>query len=235
MSMSCADEAAFVFHRHILRGCAPRPLSAYLRALGVLRVVAEQADSEARGYWRNEAFVLVTRLDEAALVDFFLREWRPSPFVSPWNKASGLLGDDPKGVGPIERSVAPRFEPLREGICAAKKLTAAMEAAVRAERGVKNEANHIAGKTAREAFKSDPEYKQRLAAAAKACKTLKDELQPECQRRWRGPALRWLRAAVVIRQGMPAGYASGGRDRVSGRRCRRHRVLDLRLYPDPRR
>ena len=205
-----------IFHRHVLRGCAPRPLSNYLRALGVLRVIAEQTDSSARGYWHDEAFVLMTRLDERALVEFFLHRWRPSPFVSPWNKASGLLGDDPKGVGPIERTTASRFEPLREAIQMAKVLTAEMKAAVTAERDVKEEANRITDKADREARRNDPEYKQRLAHAAKACKTLKDELQPACQRRWRGPALRWLKAAVVIGSDgdakFPALLGTGGND-----------------------
>ncbi len=36
---------------HRLGGCAPTPLANYLKALGILRVVAEQADAEARGWW----------------------------------------------------------------------------------------------------------------------------------------------------------------------------------------
>jgi hypothetical protein len=36
----------------ILHGCTPEPLMSYLKALGILRLVAEQADPEARGAWR---------------------------------------------------------------------------------------------------------------------------------------------------------------------------------------
>lgn len=46
-----------------LTGCTPEPLMNYLKALGVLRLVSEQADPEARGYWRGDRFVLESRLD----------------------------------------------------------------------------------------------------------------------------------------------------------------------------
>src|SRR5699024_2967033 len=36
-----------------LEGCNPLPLSAYLKALGILRLVAEQVDAEATGSWRK--------------------------------------------------------------------------------------------------------------------------------------------------------------------------------------
>jgi len=40
-----------MMHIHDLNGCAPAPLAHYLKALGILRLVAEQADPEARGWW----------------------------------------------------------------------------------------------------------------------------------------------------------------------------------------
>ena len=59
-------------HRHALAGCRPQPLSSYLKAVAVLRIVAEQADPEARGRWVGERFELITTLDERSLLDFFL-------------------------------------------------------------------------------------------------------------------------------------------------------------------
>ena len=44
----------------MLHGCAPEPLMSYLKALGVLRLVAEQADSEAKGAWRAVLFAGVS-------------------------------------------------------------------------------------------------------------------------------------------------------------------------------
>lgn len=203
-------------HRLVLAGCSPTPLASYLKALGVLRIVGEQADPEARGAWVDERFVLFSRLDREALIEFFLQRWAPSPFVSPWNKGSGLARKDPKGVDPLATSTAPRFHAVREGIQQARRLVEPFSRAVEDERQIKNEAKRIKDKTAREALREDPEYKRRLAEAARRCKSLKDQMQTECQREWRGPALRWLRAAVVIqadgRATFPALLGTGGND-----------------------
>lgn len=80
-----------------LYGCRPEPLMSYLKALGVLRLVAEQKDTEARGRWAGDAFFLSSRLDEAALVSFFLSRYSPTPVVVPWS------GSDFFGI-PKERS-----------------------------------------------------------------------------------------------------------------------------------
>ena len=56
----------------LLEGCASRPLAAYLKALGILRLVGEQADANARGAWQNGAFLLSSSLDRQALCDFFM-------------------------------------------------------------------------------------------------------------------------------------------------------------------
>jgi CRISPR-associated protein Csx17 len=71
-------------------GCSPVPLAAYLKALGVFRLVAEQKDEDVRGLWRDEAFVLGTTLGEEDLVRFFLEDYHPSPIISPWNGGSGF-------------------------------------------------------------------------------------------------------------------------------------------------
>jgi CRISPR-associated protein Csx17 len=110
---------------HHLHGCAPTPLAHYLKALGVLRVVAEQADANARGSWQAEHFVLDTALAREELLQFFLRDYAPSPIISPWNGRAGFLeGDDAAGssrigavlVNTFVRSEAERFAHLREVI-----------------------------------------------------------------------------------------------------------------------
>lgn len=204
-------------HVHRLAGCTPRPLANYLKALAVLRLVAEQKDSGARGFWRADVFHLVTSLDAEGLSGFFLREWEPTALVSPWNKGSGFFDlEHDKGLAPLRRSKAPRFGPMRAGIAAAEVLLADMDAAVASLKAIKAESNAIKDAGAKERFRSDPVYKQRLARAEKECKRLKDELQPECQRRWRGGELRWLRAAVVLhgddRAEFPALLGTGGND-----------------------
>jgi len=69
-----------------LPGCRPEPIAQYLKALGVLRLVAEQADPGARGSWSGEAFELRSRLDRTQLVEFLLCEYVPTPILDPWNK-----------------------------------------------------------------------------------------------------------------------------------------------------
>lgn len=205
------------WHTHVLKGCTPRPLAAYLRALAVLRIVAEQRDPQARGWWAGECFHLLTRLSRQELLDFFLLAWSPAATVSPWNKGSGFLDGPTKvGLGPIEGSTAERFSCLRDGIRAARAMTTAMEAAVEGERAIKQEAKSIKDKVAREKLKRSPEYKQRLAAATREAKGFKDAMIPRCQMHWRGSELRWLRAAVVLdadgKSMFPSLLGTGGND-----------------------
>lgn len=85
-------------HTHRLDGCTPTPLASYLKALGILRLLAsaankvkgKAADSAARGWWAGEYFHLRTRLDRDALLRFFLEEYAPSPIIAPWNGGSGF-------------------------------------------------------------------------------------------------------------------------------------------------
>ncbi|MES9137018.1 hypothetical protein ABER38_12110, partial [Cutibacterium acnes] len=75
----------------VLSGCAPAPLAAYLKGLAVLRLVAEQAgDPDVTGCWRNDVFVLQTRLTRDELIEFFLQRYEPTPLVAPWGARSGF-------------------------------------------------------------------------------------------------------------------------------------------------
>lgn len=104
-------------HRIALAGCAPIPLAGYLKALGILRLVAEQIDPDARGAWQNEQFVLESHLDAEGLRRFLLHEYRPTPILAPWNGGSGFYPNDNKtGIDPIRQGAAQRLAPLRETI-----------------------------------------------------------------------------------------------------------------------
>lgn len=75
-------------HEVVLSGCTPEPLMNYLKALGILRLIAEDrehGDPAARGFWRDDVFVLRSRLDEKTLEAFFLDHYRPTPIVVPWS------------------------------------------------------------------------------------------------------------------------------------------------------
>lgn len=101
----------------LLEGCASRPLAAYLKALGILRLVGEQADANARGAWQNGAFLLSSSLDRQALCDFFMETWQPTPLVTPWNGGSGFYpGDNREGIDALAQSTSPRLAAYREVI-----------------------------------------------------------------------------------------------------------------------
>lgn len=101
----------------VLEGCTVEPMAGYLKALAVLRLVSEQADSSARGWWRGNTFCLESKSDEAGLVRFFLDEYRPTPIVAPWNGSSGFSEGDPQeGMVAILGSESPRFSEYRRTV-----------------------------------------------------------------------------------------------------------------------
>ena len=108
-----------------LRGCAPTPLIHYLKALGILRLVAEQLDKNARGFWDGDAFVLETVKTKDELVRFFLDEYKPTPVVAPWNNSSGFYSKDKKARDYIEKLFHlsdPRFEEFYSVVKTARKI-----------------------------------------------------------------------------------------------------------------
>src|SRR5262249_33545165 len=100
-----------------LDGCTPVPLAHYLKALGILRLVAGQHDPHAKGFWKNDTFHLVSILDHQALLDFFLYEYRPTPIIAPWNGGSGFHpGDNRDASHALAGSASNRFAAYREAI-----------------------------------------------------------------------------------------------------------------------
>ncbi|MCP9470619.1 MAG: type I-U CRISPR-associated protein Csx17 [Nitrospira sp.] len=106
-------------HDLALAGCTPEPLMAYLKALGVLRLVSEQKDPEARGWWKNDVFWLrsptlfkgadTEAAKRKALTGFFLKEYQPTPIVAPWAGGSGFFRKDNKeAVEELRQSKASR-------------------------------------------------------------------------------------------------------------------------------
>jgi CRISPR-associated protein Csx17 len=104
-------------HLHILKGCAPAPLANYLKALGILRLVGEQADKQARGWWDGERFCLLTKLSKEELETFFLEKYEPTPLISPWNGGSGFFEKDNRNaILAIIKTTAPRFAEFQNAI-----------------------------------------------------------------------------------------------------------------------
>lgn len=110
-------------YQHQLSGCRPMPLAHYLKALGILRLVAEQADYTARGWWLEESFWLDTTLNSSELESFLLHEYVPLPAVAPWNGGSGFAGkDNQEAIAAIENSASDRFGTLRATIAVGRRL-----------------------------------------------------------------------------------------------------------------
>lgn len=106
-----------------LTGCRPSPLADYLKALGVLRIVGEQADPTASACWSDRGFVIKSDLDQDDLEDFLLRRYTPTALVSPWNGGSGLYPKDNKtGLDAILNSSAGRFASYAEAIIFGQRL-----------------------------------------------------------------------------------------------------------------
>ena len=124
-------------HLHILKGCAPAPLANYLKALGILRLVGEQADTQARGWWDGERFCLLSKLSKEELEAFFLEKYEPTPLLSPWNKGCGFFKANDPGLCPLENSTAPRFKRFRDGIEAGRQLLDEISQADAAIRAIK--------------------------------------------------------------------------------------------------
>lgn len=112
-----------------LGGCRLTPISGYLKALAVLRLVCSQSDRHVRGWWEGDTFVIRSELSEDELVRFFLEQYVPTPVVAPWNADSGFYAErrpsGPRAVAAIEQSQLPRLEPYRKTIRAARERLAA--------------------------------------------------------------------------------------------------------------
>jgi CRISPR-associated protein Csx17 len=105
----------------VLEGCTSEPLMGYLKALGLLRLVSEQKDAEARGFWRDGVFVLETKLDSDGFLKFFRDEYKPTPLVAPWGARSGFYPGSSessarKALTDIENTGSLRFEPFQAAI-----------------------------------------------------------------------------------------------------------------------
>src|ERR1017187_8455206 len=104
-------------HTIELDGCTTQPLGSYLKALGVLRLISEQADGATRGWWERGHFCITSKLDKPDLAGFFLDEYKPTPILAPWNGGSGFYEKDRKvGIEAIANSTSGRFADYRAAI-----------------------------------------------------------------------------------------------------------------------
>lgn len=103
-------------HEIKLDGCTPEPLMSYLKALGVFRLVAEQADPAATLSWRGGVAHLQSKLNRDELIEFFDEQYRPTPIVAPWNGGSGFYGGGSEPLEAIAASDVDRLQLYRDTI-----------------------------------------------------------------------------------------------------------------------
>ncbi len=96
------------------------PLSNYLTALGLLKVLNQQLDSDARGYWEQGHFHLETQQTPEEIGSFFATNYQPTPCLTPWNSDSQFH----RGVAPIsiEKLEGTRFDELKRIASIAAKI-----------------------------------------------------------------------------------------------------------------
>ena len=149
-----------MIHVHELGGCAPAPLAHYLKALGILRLVAEQRDGGARGWWEEDRFRLATKLTREEIEGFFLHDYQPTPLVSPWNRGAGFFFEKDPGISPLQNSTDFRFAEFRSGIKASRAQLDQLSESDGRIRDIKQEAKKIPGSDdnsarCRDAFEED--------------------------------------------------------------------------------
>ena len=189
-------------HELELRGCTPEPLMAYLKALGVFRLVAEQKDKTAGAWWYNDGFFLSSALDRDGLVKFFLDEYKPTPIVSPWNGGSGFYPrDNQDAITVLISSHDDRLQPYRKAVLASKTVKAMPPLITQFEEAEKIDASD-AKKAAR-------------AEAARARNRAKGAILAQCRASLPDRALDWLDATFILTTDgvkYPPLLGSGGND-----------------------
>ena len=116
--------------RQVLAGLRPEPLASYLAGLGLIRLIAEQADAAATAEWSPDGLVIETTVPDIAR--WLADEYVPTPVLSPWNGGSGF---GPKDVEPKKRLArlradpSPRLAPFRDAVSAAESVVRRARAA----------------------------------------------------------------------------------------------------------
>jgi CRISPR-associated protein Csx17 len=109
----------------ILPGIRPEPLASYLAGLGLIRVLAEQADKDLTAAWTPQGLAITTVVTDIAA--WLAAEYVPTPVVSPWNNGSGFGGKDKEPLRVLEtllKHPSLRFDPLRAAIRLARQVMA---------------------------------------------------------------------------------------------------------------
>lgn len=208
-------------HDTVLRGCASAPLASYLKALGIFRLVGEQADPEVRGRWEAERFLLRSSLSQDDLVEFFLHSYEPTPILSPWSGRAGFLEGESAGVQSTRKgarilralasTTAPRFAPYRDLVREAKADELLTEwDLITAERKQLNDEKKKKGLSAEERAAIDERLKE-LAAREKPSHgpSLKEQVIAGLRARLPDKAVAWIDTCFAVAEDIRVGALLG--------------------------
>lgn len=211
-----------MMHEHLLGGCTPTPLAHYLKALGILRLVAEQKDPKAAGRWQGEQFVLRTVLTREELERFFQEEYRPTPVLSPWNGRAGYLeGDDGDSS---QRTGAVLLRDFRNSQCERLQNYRELISALDAIEPIKEMNGIRAQKKAKDAEKKQKQKEgtwadadqQLLSALATREAFLKENLLTQLRNALKDDLLVWLDGTVALGADKAFAPLLGGSGGVEG-------------------
>lgn len=181
-------------HTLPLSGCTPEPLMGYLKALGVFRLVSQQADPNARAAWRNGQFVLTTQLNRDELLTFFAEKYSPSPIFSPWNGDGGFLSESGTSFSTVEaiwRSTNPRLKGLQTAITKIREMGMLKEFGQ-----CRSQAKRLEKK--KKAKQASEEELQELQALSKRVKTLKETILFQIRTEFPDNALGWFDTCLQV-------------------------------------
>lgn len=209
-------------HEITLYGCTPEPLMGYLKALGMLRLVSEQqADPLAKGFWRNNEFVLQSRLDANELIDFFMTRYEPTPIFSPWNGDGGFLSDSGAAYETIEKikSLETKRLARMQRFIDDLRSTASLNqlGAARAESKTLQDQYNEKYKTKADKWKkkATEREKEEYATITKKIKSIKQSLIFMLRNEYPNESLAWLDSCLAINKdeiAMSPVLGSGGVD-----------------------
>ena len=188
----------------ILMGCAPVPLAYYLKALGIFRIVAEQKDPGAKGYWKGDCFRLKTTMDRDSLQEFLLEKYSPTPIIAPWNGGSGFYFQEEK---------LKEKDPLT----GKKKKTGRRTQHTAATRAVQAILESKAERLSayRESLAIVKSLVEKMGLVEAPDKEEKEELIQAVRNRLPDPAIDWLDASVILtaeKAKFPPLLGTGGND-----------------------
>ena len=197
-----------------LRGCTPEPLGNYLKGLGVFRLIAEQADPQARAWWKDGVLLLHTKWSWDEVVSFFLRGigekktpiYSPTPIFAPWGGRPGFYKDSHKRAKAILDKIR-KFNDPNSRFAAACRTVTLIDELLRTKTAVVTEKR----KEVRKAWvdlikKNSPKIDQRTP--------LKNEISGTMRSNWCEAAVDWFDACLALEDDVRFGFlfGSGGNE-----------------------